>query len=264
MKNRILKEYCISFVGAGRVAGSMCREIYFTGCKIDSVISKSEANGLQLANDCNASWTNKYSIPESTDLVIVSVPDSQLKSVLRKLKYRHGTILAHTAGSSGLDVFPEEAEHKGVIYPLQTFSKNRKVKFMSLPVFIEASDSRTAEVLSEIAGSLGSKVYFADTEHRQKLHLAAVFACNFTNHMLTLGKKLAYDAGYSFEELKPLVEETFLKAAEMGPDNSQTGPAVRNDKNTIRKHLELLSYDHDLKRIYREISGSVFKYYNRK
>ncbi len=264
MKNRILKEYTISFVGAGRVAGSMCREIYSIGCKIDTVISKSEVNGLQLANDCNASWTNRYSIPESTDLVIVSVPDSQLKSVLGKLKYRHGTILAHTAGSSGLDVFPEEVEHKGVIYPLQTFSKNRKVKFSELPVFIEASDSHTSKVLSEIAGSFGANVYFADTEHRQKLHLAAVFACNFTNHMLTLGKKLAYDAGYSFEELKPLIEETFLKASELGPDNSQTGPAVRNDKNTVRKHLELLSYDRDLKRIYREISGSIFTYYNRK
>ncbi|HUX95324.1 MAG TPA: Rossmann-like and DUF2520 domain-containing protein [Bacteroidales bacterium] len=257
-------QYSISFVGAGRVAGIMCREIYLSGYKIDTVISLSEANGRELANDCKASWTNEYIIPDSTDVVIVSVPDSQLKSVLGKLKFKQGTIIAHTAGSSGLDVFPPEVEHKGVIYPLQTFSKNRKVKFTSLPVFIESSDNSTSEALSEIAGSVGSKVYFADTEHRRKLHLAAVFACNFTNHMMTLGKKLAYDAGYSFDELKPLIEETFLKAFEKGPENSQTGPAVRNDKNTVRKHLELLSFDHDLQRIYSEISGSIFKYYNRK
>lgn len=257
-----MKQYSISFVGAGRVAGIMCREIYLAGYKIDVVISRSGANGSELANDCNASWTNKYVIPDSTDVVIVSVPDSKLKSVLSRLKYRKGTIIAHTAGSSGLDIFPPEVEHKGVIYPLQTFSKNRKVKFLSVPVFIEASGSITSEALSEIAGRLGSKVYFADTEHRRKLHLAAVFACNFTNHMMTLGKNLASDAGYSLEELKPLIEETFLKAFEKGPENSQTGPAVRNDKNTVRKHLELLSYDHDLQKIYREISKSIYKYYN--
>ena len=264
MKNLILKQYNISVVGAGRVAGNMCREIYLAGYKIDIIISRSEADGRELAKECNATWTNNYIIPDSTDIVFVSVPDSELRSVLEKLKFSEGTIVAHTAGSSGLDVFPLEMEHKGVFYPLQTFSKNRKVRFASLPVFIESSDNSTTEVLSEIAGSLGAKVYHADTEHRRKLHLAAVFACNFTNHMMTLGKKLASDAGYSFDELRPLIEETFLKAFENGPDKSQTGPAVRNDKNTVRKHLELLSLDPDLQRLYSEITESVFKYYNSK
>jgi hypothetical protein len=96
------------------------------------------------------------------------------------------------------------------------------------------------------------------------LHLAAVFACNFTNHMMTLGKEISEYAGYTFEEMKPLIQETFIKAFETGPENSQTGPAVRNDKNTVRKHLELLSFDRDLQRIYREISKSIYKYHNRK
>jgi predicted short-subunit dehydrogenase-like oxidoreductase (DUF2520 family) len=172
--------------------------------------------------------------------------------------------VVHTAGSIGLDVFPPEIVKKGVIYPLQTFSYKRKINFSELPVFIESSDSETTSRISYIAGTLGCRVIYAVTEQRRKLHLAAVFACNFTNHMMTVGKELAINSGYSFDELKPLLQETFLKAFESGPENSQTGPAVRNDKNTIRKHLELLSFDHDLQKIYRDISKSIFKYHNKK
>ena len=93
------------------------------------------------------------------------------------------------------------------------------------------------------------------------LHLAAVFICNFTNHMLTQGKSLAQRSGFSFEELKPLIQETFMKAMEEGPENSQTGPAIRNDINTLDKHLELLSFDRDLQEIYTEISRSIIKYH---
>ena len=264
MKNTDLKNYRISFVGAGRVAGNMCREIFKSGSKIDVVISESPANGKRLAEDCKALWSGNYFIPDTTDVIIVSVPDSRLKSVLALMKFKKSTVVAHTAGSLGLDVFPPEITSKGVIYPLQTFSKNRKVNFKSLPVFIEASDQNTSSALTYLARNLGSRVYFADTERRRKLHLAAVFACNFTNHMLTVGKELASEAGYSFEELKPLINETFLKAFEEGPENSQTGPAVRNDKNTIRKHLELLSFDRNLQKVYRDISTSIIKYHNRK
>ncbi len=242
----------------------MCRALSRIGFIIDTVISTSETKGIELANDCKAVWTKKPVIPDTTDIVIVSVPDSKLKSVLSGLKCHPGTIVAHTAGSIGLDVFPAEMVKKGVIYPLQTFSNKRKIDFNKLPVFIESSDSETTSIISYIAGTLGCRVSYAGTEQRRKLHLAAVFACNFTNHMMTIGKELAINSGHSFEEMKPLLQETFLKAFEEGPENSQTGPAVRNDKNTIRKHLELLSFEHDLQRLYRDISKSIFKYYNKK
>jgi predicted short-subunit dehydrogenase-like oxidoreductase (DUF2520 family) len=135
--------------------------------------------------------------------------------------------------------------------------------FKDLPVFIEASDVSSAELLGDIADALGAKKYFSDAVQRRMLHLAAVFACNFTNHMLTKGRELAGKSGYSFEELKPLIRETFMKALEEGPENSQTGPAVRNDINTIEKHLDLLSFDPDLQKIYSEISRSIFKYHHK-
>jgi predicted short-subunit dehydrogenase-like oxidoreductase (DUF2520 family) len=259
-----VKKNVVSFVGAGRVGSIMCRELFKAGFKIDTVISTSGSRGQALAHECNAFWTSKLVIPDSTDIVIVAVPDKKLKSLLGRLKLKPETIVAHTAGSIGIDIFPDGIVKRGVFYPLQTFSYNRNINFRGLPVFIESSDSETSEVLAEIAGRIGAKICYADTGHRHKLHLAAVFACNFSNHMMTLGKELSENAGYSFEELKPLIHETFNKAFESGPENSQTGPAVRNDKNTVRKHLELLSFDRDLQKIYRDVSKSIYKYHNKK
>jgi len=117
--------------------------------------------------------------------------------------------------------------------------------------------------LENLAKSIGGKVYFIDTEHRRMLHLAAVFVCNFTNHMLTMGQEVALKAGFPFEALVPLINETILKAMDIGPENSQTGPAVRNDQNTIEKHLELLSFSSELQRIYSDMTRSIIKYYKK-
>lgn len=239
----------------------MCREMHNAMFKIDMIVSESEERGRTLAAICNADWSDKLSFPDSTEVIIVAVPDSRLKGVLNKIECRDETLIAHTAGSMGLDVFPDRIIRKGVFYPLQTFSHNRKIGFKDLPVFIEASDNYSSELLGGIADSLGAKKYFTGSEHRRMLHLAAVFVCNFANHMLTQGKFLAQRSGFSFEELKPIIRETFQKAIEEGPENSQTGPAMRNDINTIEKHLELLSSDPDLQNIYRDISRSIFNYH---
>ena len=250
----------ISFIGAGRLAGVLCREMHKAGLKIDMIVSESKERGSVLAGFCNAKWSDKLSFPDSTKLIMVAVPDNRLKGILSKIECSRETLVAHTAGSIGLDVFPAGIIRKGVFYLLQTFSHDRKIVFRNLPVFIEASDKYSSHLLGDIADSIGVKKYFADTEHRIWLHLAAVFVCNFTNQMLTQGKVLAQRSGFSFEELKPLINETFLKALEDGPENSQTGPAVRNDRNTIEKHIELLSFDPELQTIYREISRLIYNH----
>lgn len=253
----------ISFIGAGRLADVLCREMHKSGLNIDFIVSESKERGSRLASFCNAKWSDKLSFPDSTGLIIVAVPDNRLKGILSSIECSRETLVAHTAGSIGLDVFPSGIIRKGVFYPLQTFSYNRKIVFKNLPVFIEASDIHSSDLLGDIADSLGVKKYFADTEHRIMLHLAAVFVCNFTNHMLTQGKVLAHRSGFSFDELKPLINETFLKAIEDGPENSQTGPAVRNDIITIEKHMELLSFDPELQKIYSEISRLIYNYHIR-
>jgi predicted short-subunit dehydrogenase-like oxidoreductase (DUF2520 family) len=169
--------------------------------------------------------------------------------------------VAHTAGSYGLEVFPANLKRTGVFYPLQTFSKGRRINFRDLPFLLEVSGRNTGEILEKLAGSIEGKAYFVDKESRKKIHLAAVFVCNFTNYMLTIGKELSSQAGVSFELFEPLIKETISKALENGPDVSQTGPAVRKDKNTIEKHLELLSFSPDLQNLYNEVTQSIIKHY---
>jgi predicted short-subunit dehydrogenase-like oxidoreductase (DUF2520 family) len=257
-----MTHYKISFAGAGRVAGALCSEFAGKDHKIQQIVSLSEESGRELSDIYGASWSSDLIFPESTDIIIVAVPDHALESVLHKIKCRQEAIVAHTAGSIGLGVFPQNIKHKAVFYPLQTFTRKRKISFQNLPVFIESSDNESSDILETLAADIGAKVYYADTEHRRALHLAAVFVANFTNHMLTCGNIGADRAGFSFEILEPLIRETIEKAIDIGPGNSQTGPAVRNDINTIKMHMELLSFSPELKRLYNELTNSIIKHYN--
>jgi predicted short-subunit dehydrogenase-like oxidoreductase (DUF2520 family) len=252
----------ISFAGAGRVAESLCKELFHAGFRIDKVVSPTEAGGRSLAESCKATWSSTLMFPDTTKVIIVAVQDQLLKSVLNSIKCSPETLVAHTAGTFGLDIFPEQIKQKGVFYPLQTFSKNRKVSFIDLPVLIESGDDESSGILESLAKTMGSKVHFVNTDQRRMLHVAAVFVCNFTNHMLTAGKEIALKAEFPFEILAPLINETILKALDSGPENSQTGPALRNDHNTIQKHIELLSFSPELQKIYKEITQSIIEYYN--
>lgn len=256
-------QYTISFAGAGKVAGALCTELYNKGHKIQLIVSRGEMDGQSLAKKCHAQWSDELAFPITTEIIIVAVPDHSLKNVLDRIKCDKRTIVAHTAGSFGMEVFPQRLKHKGVFYPLQTFSKNRKTDFQGVPVFIESSDKISERVLKSLAVSTGGLAYFSDIEHRRLLHVAAVFVSNFTNHMFTAGKEIAGKAGFSFEVLKPLIVETVKKALETDPDNSQTGPAVRYDINTIEKHLDLLSFSPELKSVYGEMTRAITQYYNK-
>jgi predicted short-subunit dehydrogenase-like oxidoreductase (DUF2520 family) len=256
-----VKEYRISFIGAGKVSGALCRQMHLSGFRIPKIVSRTGETGRYLARSCDASWSSVYDFSDSEDLIIVAVPDDKLPEILSRIKCPDNTVVAHTAGSLGLDLFPDSLRHAGVFYPLQTFSGNRNISFVDLPFFLEASDDYSSAILKDIAESIGSKVHFINTEHRKLLHVAAVFACNFTNHMLTAGKQITQKAGFTFEVLKPLINETVVKALEAGPENSQTGPAYRTDIGTIKRHIDLLSFSPELQGIYREVTMSIMKFY---
>jgi predicted short-subunit dehydrogenase-like oxidoreductase (DUF2520 family) len=256
-------QYNISFAGAGRVAGALCREMYHAGHNIGLIVSETEKSGRLLADSCNSQWSPDLIFPDSSNIIIVCVPDHRLKSVLEKMSCGPGALVVHTAGSIGIDIFPVRFLRKGVFYPLQTFSKERKIDFNDLPFFLESSDKQSDAILEKLTESIGSKAHFSDTEHRRMLHVAAVFVCNFTNYMLTAGKDVTFKAGFPFDVLRPLIIETFSKALDNGPENSQTGPAVRNDLNTIGMHLELLSFSPGLKKIYNDLTQSIITHYNK-
>lgn len=256
--------YRISFAGAGKVASSLSAELLAKGHKIQQINSPGREKGEKLAGMSGAVWSDILEYKSDTDVIIVAVPDNLLQSVLAHIQCGSETIVVHTAGSYGTEVFPPSISRCGVFYPLQTFSEGRKVEFSAVPVFIETADPWAQHVLKNIAGSLGCRVFDSDIEHRRLLHIAAVFVSNFANYMFTSGERIAARAGYTADLLKPLITETVNKALENGPANSQTGPAVRYDYNTIEKHLNLLSFSPELQMVYEEISRSIINYYTLK
>jgi predicted short-subunit dehydrogenase-like oxidoreductase (DUF2520 family) len=257
-------QYNISFAGAGRVAGALCRELFKSGIKIIQVISESESDGRPLADACNASWSSGLSFDDQNNVIIVAVPDHSLKNVLASIRCPEGCVVVHTAGSYGLEMFPSKFKETGVFYPLQTFSKGREISFKELPFLLEASGEVSGKVMIDLAVAIGGKVQFVDSERRKMVHLAAVFVNNFTNYMLTAGNEIASLAGLSLEIFEPLINETISKALDIGPEESQTGPAVRNDLNTIQKHLKLLSFSPELQSTYSQMTESIIKHYNKR
>jgi predicted short-subunit dehydrogenase-like oxidoreductase (DUF2520 family) len=254
-----MTQYTVSFAGAGRVAGALCRELYSAGHIIDQIVSESDRNGPVLAGECSAEWSDTLEFTAKTEIIIVAVPDHRLVEILGQIECSNATLVVHTAGSFGIDLFPERIEKRGVFYPLQTFSSGRRVVFGEVPFFIESNDSHSLEILQNLAGSLGARVYKANPDQRRQIHLAAVFANNFSNHMLASAKEVASKAGFSFDVLWPLIFETCSKAMSAGPENAQTGPAVRNDLNTIEKHLGMLSFSPRLSRLYGEVTQSIIE-----
>lgn len=253
----------ISFAGAGRVATAICRQLYKTGYIIDLVVSRTEKSGKELAGSVSSAWSDQPVFPPTSEVVFVSVPDHSLRDLLGDLICGDKTIVAHTAGSYGLDVFPDRIKYKGVFYPLQTFSPGRVINFHDVPILLESDDETARNILYGIASSMSSDVQFIGVEQRRLIHLAAVFACNFTNHMLTAGYEIVSKAGIKAQILEPLIRETIMKALESGPSESQTGPAFRNDGNTIAKHLELLSSTPGIRALYEYITNSIIAYYKK-
>jgi len=156
-----------------------------------------------------------------------------------------------------MKVWENDARRYGVLYPMQTFSKAREVDFASVSFFVEANGEAELTVLKEMASSLSPKVYEATSAQRTYLHMAAVFACNFANHMYTLSAHLLEKHGLPFDAMLPLIDETARKVHGLHPQEAQTGPAVRRDENVMNKHLEMLAEEPELQELYRKISNSI-------
>jgi len=172
-------------------------------------------------------------------------------------------IIAHTAGSVHLKALGRTSG-AGVIYPLQTFSKGCSPDLRKVPFFVEATDTPTLELLYELSILIGAGAWGCSSENRMKLHVAAVFANNFSNFMMTAGENIAYGAGFNPSLLRPLMEETIRKALLNGPAASQTGPAVRHDTVTMNNHIELLSFLPEYKDLYRQISHMIGEQYKKR
>lgn len=265
-KKRSIEDTPIVFIGAGNLATNLAKALYHKGFRILQVFSRTEESAQALARQVEADFTTCLEeIDESARLYIVSLKDSALEELLPAIvagKSRNA-LMVHTAGSLSMSIWQGYVEHYGVFYPMQTFSKQREADFAEIPFFIEASSTADAELLKNVAGTLSERVYEVNSEQRKSLHLAAVFCCNFTNHMYALSAELLKKSGLPFDVMLPLIDETACKVHELEPKDAQTGPAIRYDENVIGNHLSMLSDEPDMQRIYELISQSIHEH-NRK
>ena len=253
----------IGIVGAGNVASHLAAALKKNGFSVEQVMNRTEKTGRALADSVGATFSNNMAdVDNSLDCLILAVPDRAIREVSERLDGFNGIVL-HTSGSVSIDVFDNIKPPYGVLYPLQTFTSGREVDFSRIPVFVEGSGKTVYEKVEEMAGRLTDKVFSMDSNKRAHLHLAAVFACNFSNFLLAKSYDILNNEGIDKEVLNELIKETTSKALDLGPENAQTGPAVRGDDATIKKHLDLLSCYPELKQIYQFLSRSIQDYYSR-
>ncbi|MFZ4455257.1 MAG: Rossmann-like and DUF2520 domain-containing protein [Bacteroidales bacterium] len=248
----------ITLIGAGNLATRLGIELARKGHQIVQVYSRTEEASKLLAEKVSTSFTNQIElINETSDLYILSVKDDALVSLLSKIK-TNDALWVHTAGSVPISVFEPFCKNFGVFYPLQTFSKSREVDFSEIPIYIESNSSESLETLRKLATSISKTAIEATSEQRKQLHLAAVFACNFTNRMYSIAAKLLEEKGLDFAQLLPLIDETARKVHELLPKEAQTGPAIRFDETIIGNHIDALR-DGELKHIYYMLSENIFQ-----
>lgn len=251
----------IVFIGSGNVATHMAIAMKNAGSNIIQIYSRTYFHAQVLANKVNAEpVSNLNNLNREADLYVFSLKDDVLPGFINMMPETSG-IWAHTAGSVPMSLFEERLDKGGygVIYPLQTFSKERNLDFSKISLFIEGDIIETENKLLSLARTISGDVKLLDSESRKYLHLSAVFANNFSNHMFTLSNEILRESGISFDALRPLIAETAAKVLEMEPKKAQTGPAVRLDEKVLSKHLELIEDDY-LKEIYTILSKSINRY----
>jgi predicted short-subunit dehydrogenase-like oxidoreductase (DUF2520 family) len=204
------------------------------------------------------SITDNLNSLKEADIYIISISDDAISGFSKKLSLK-GKLVVHTSGSVNMTALNGDF-NKGVFYPLQTFTKGKKVKFKNIPICIETEDNSQLLKLEKLASAISKNVYIIDSKQREKLHLSAVFVNNFTNHLYSISDDICKENKVPFEILLPLIKETAKKVSAMYPSESQTGPAKRNDTKTIEHQLKQLSDNQ--KEIYTVLTKSIIKKYN--
>jgi predicted short-subunit dehydrogenase-like oxidoreductase (DUF2520 family) len=247
-------------IGAGNLGWHLGQTLHEKGIRILQVLSRSEPSCKELAVLLHADCSTRLEQMKSTaGIIIIAIPDTQIDKVIGHVDFGN-TLVVHTAGSVPMDVFKGKAAQYGVLYPLMTFTRKKPVDFDSVPLLIEANSAENMEKLRHFAEKLSEEVRPVNSEERKIVHLAAVIASNFPNHMYTLAENLMTRKGIPFDLLKPLIRETTDKINLMSPRSAQTGPAVRDDKATLERHLKLLADDADIAELYRQISKSIITF----
>ena len=247
----------IVLIGSGNVAFHLAKAFTEAQIPISQIFGRNTTE-LQKISE-------QFSIPFSTetladaDLYIISVSDSSITEVSSLIKNKN-VLVAHTSGSVSREALNGNYR-KSVFYPLQTFSKSKNLDYSKIPFFIDAENENDEEILKNLASKISKNVMLANDEKRKYIHLTAVFACNFVNHLFARAKEISDSQGIPFDYFLPLIDETTQKIHELEPKLAQTGPAIRNDEKVLKLHESLLTDEEKLK-IYKTLNESIKKMYH--
>lgn len=245
----------VSIIGAGNVATHLFQAFHkASGITMKQWYNRDSTKINTYKN--TVSVIDDISKLENADVYIIAISDDAIAGISKSLPFEN-RLTVHTSGSVSLYDL-DKKNRRGVFYPLQTFSKDAIVNFKEVPICIETIDKQDLPLLKTLAEALGSKSHKINTDQRRALHLAAVFVNNFTNQLYRIAHEITESQGVEFDILKPLILETAKKVQDLSPYMAQTGPAKRNDKKTIKKHLKLLENEHH-KAIYELLTASIKK-----
>jgi len=244
-------------LGAGNVSTHISRHFHSAGQRISCIYSRTEESAQRLSGELGVPGTSDIErVPREADFFILGIPDRAVAEVAEQFREFKGTWL-HTAGALSIELFQGIFKQYGVLYPLQSLSRDRKIKKGHIPFLVEASSPGVLKKIIDLASSISERVEEVDSSVRLKVHLAAVFANNFSNHMVHVAQQLLEEANLDSGLLDQLMEETFHKLREMDSFSAQTGPAMRGDRDTINKHIELLKDHPELQKLYTFISRDI-------
>ena len=254
----------IDFIGAGNLAWSLAPALENGGASVKNIYSRNVANAQKLVGKLyEGQVKTDLDFSESdADIILIAISDDAIEEVAKELILPEDIIIAHTSGSIPLASLGYLASPNiGVFYPLQSFTKNQQVDFDNIPFLIEGETQLTKDRLRILAKKISKNVSIISSSQRQQLHLAAVFANNFTNWILSQSADILESNNLDLALLKPLIEKSIENAIELGPKNIQTGPAKRGDFEVLDKHMDLLSDQPEKQDIYKLITQQIVNYY---
>ncbi len=254
----------IDFIGAGNVAWNLAPALENAGASVQNIYSRNPDNSQKLADKLYEGQvkTDLDFSDSEADIILIAVADDVIEEVAKEIIVSDDIIVAHTSGSIPLTALGYLATPNiGVFYPLQTFTKQQKVDFSEIPILIEGDNTDTTNMLQKLANTLSSHVSIISSTQRQQLHLAAVFANNFTNWILMQSQEILQSAALDLSILQPLLETSISKAIQFGPKNSQTGPAKRGDFEVLDKQMSLLQEHPEKQEVYKLLTQQIINFY---
>lgn len=255
----------ITLIGSGNVAWHIALHLKSIGVSIQQVYSREYQHANELTKEFGGAPIDHISqLNQQADLYILALKDDIIEEIASQLKLSQDSILVHTSGSISIEVLKLATINYGSFYPLQTFTKNKPINFNKINICIEGSNMETEKKIMEFASLFSPTIHVLISQQRQHLHLAAVFANNFSNYVVSIAYNMCKEHNISFDLLLPLIQETFEKIKHNNPSSIQTGPAARGDMETIEKHLALLTNKHDIQEIYQLLTNQILKQYHDK